>query len=486
MIRSEGYLISLLKELRTFTNETGWVEFKVNNDEPEVIGEYISALSNSAALNGKTKAYMVWGIEDVNHDIVGTIFMGKNAKKGNEDLESWLLRLLSPKIIFTFYELILEGKRVVILEIERAADKPVQFKGSEYIRVGSYKKNLKDFPEVERELWRIFDNKPFESMIAVEHLHDTEVLSLLDYPKYFELLQLPLPEGRSNILNRLKEDDMIEIDSAGKWNITNLGAILFAKKLSDFKHLKRKAVRVILYKGNSKYETIREQEGGKGYASGFEGLIDFIDNLLPRNEVIGKALRQDLPMYPELAVRELVANAIIHQDFTIRGTGPMVEIFSNRMEVTNPGIPLVKTERFIDSPPRSRNEALASFMRRIGVCEERGSGFDKVVTLTERYQLPAPIIEATEEHTKVILFAHVPFKEMSKEDKVRACYLHACLKYVMRDYMTNTSLRERFGLDDKGISSVSRIIRDAIEDGQIKHLDPNTAPRYFKYIPYWA
>lgn len=145
MIRSEGYLISLLKELRTFTNKTGWVEFKVNNDDPEAIGEYISALSNSAALNGKTKAYMVWGIEDENHDVVGTTFMGKNAKKGNEDLESWLLRLLSPKIIFTFYELTLEDKKVVILEIERAADKPVQFKGSEYIRVGSYKKILRTF-----------------------------------------------------------------------------------------------------------------------------------------------------------------------------------------------------------------------------------------------------------------------------------------------------------------------------------------------------
>lgn len=125
-------------------------------------------------------------------------------------------------------------------------------------------------------------------------------------------------------------------------------------------------------------------------------------------------------------------------------------------------------------------------MRRIGVCEERGSGFDKVVSLTELYQLPAPIIEVTEEHTKIIIFTHIPFKEMSKEDKVRACYLHACLKYVMRDYMTNTSLRDRFVLDDKGISSASRIIRDTLESGQIKPVDPNTAPRYLKYIPYWA
>ena len=95
-------------------------------------------------------------------------------------------------------------------------------------------------------------------------------------------------------------------------------------------------------------------------------------------------------MYPELAVRELVANAVIHQGFSLRGTGLMIEMFADRMEITNPGEPLIQTERFIDSPPRSRNEALASFMRWVGVCEERGSGFDKVVSMTELYQLPAP------------------------------------------------------------------------------------------------
>lgn len=152
---------------------------------------------------------------------------------------------------------------------------------------------------------------------------------------------------------------MIIRNSIGKWDISNLGAILFAKNLNDFKLLKRKSVRVIQYKGNSRIETIREQEGGKGYASGFEGLIEFINNLLPRNEIIGQAFREELPMYSELAVRELVANAIIHQDFFIRGTGPMIEIFSNRMEITNPGRSLVSPERFIDTPPKSRNESLA-------------------------------------------------------------------------------------------------------------------------------
>lgn len=486
MVRSEDFLRSLLNELRSLPQETGWVEFKHNNDEPVMIGEYISALSNTAALHGKAHAYLVWGIEDNTHDIIGTDFSPHSAKKGNEELESWLLRLLSPRIFFSFHDLDTENGKVIILEIERASNKPVQFQGHEFIRIGSYKKNLKEYPENERELWRIFDKIPFEDQVAVENVPETEVLSMLDYPSYFELLDIPLPENRKAIIDKLSDDYMIARTNAGGWNITNLGAILFAKNLKNFPQLKRKSVRVIVYKGKNRIETLREQEGVKGYASGFEGLIGFLDNLLPRNEVIGKALRKEVPMYPELAVRELVANSIVHQDFSLRGTGPMIEVFSDRMEITNPGLPLVKTERFLDSPPRSRNETLASFLRRVGVCEERGSGIDKVVSLTEFYQLPAPIIEVTDEHTRVTLFTHKPFSEMEREEKIHACYMHACLKYVTKEHMTNTSLRQRFGLNTKNSSTVSRTIKEAVEGGRVKPLDSDTAPRYMKYIPYWA
>jgi len=197
-------------------------------------------------------------------------------------------------------------------------------------------------------------------------------------------------------------------------------------------------------------------------------------------------LRRDVPVYPELAVRELVANAIIHQDFFIRGSGPMIEIFSDRMEITNPGIPLVRTERFLDSPPRSRNEALASFLRRAGICEERGSGIDKVVFQTELYQLPAPLFEVAEEHTRALLFAPKPLREMEKDDRVRACYLHACLKYVNREFMTNATLRERFGIDPKNSALASRIIRDTVEQELIRLSDPDSSRKHSKYIPFWA
>ena len=142
---------------------------------------------------------------------------------------------------------------------------------------------------------------------------------------------------------------MIKKNDAGSYGITNLGAILIAKKLDDFKGLKRKSVRVIVYENATRIKTIKEQMGVKGYASGFEGLIDFINGLIPRNEIIGKALRKDVPMYPTIAVRELVANALIHQDFC-PWIGPMIEIFTDRMEITNPGESLVKTDRFLDSP----------------------------------------------------------------------------------------------------------------------------------------
>lgn len=484
--RPVEYIVGLIHELLNLPKETEWVEFKHNNDNPDEIGEYISALSNSATLLGKVNAYMVWGVDSQSHAVLGTTFRPATCKVGNEELENWLLHLLAPKINFRFHEVSIEDKPVVLLEIGAAYRHPVQFKTIEFIRVGSYKKKLKDHPERESELWRIFDKTPFEREIAAENMASDDVLRLLDYPAYFDLLKLPLPASRDGILGGLQADELIVQGKGGKWNISNLGAMLFAKKLTDFRTLKRKAIRVILYKGENKVETVREQEGGKGYASGFEGLISYIVGLLPENEVIGQALRRKMPMFPDLAIRELVANAIIHQDFHVTGTGPMIEIFASRMEITSPGLPLVKVDRFLDSPPKSRNEALASFMRRVGVCEERGSGIDKVVFETEFYQLPAPVFETTDEHTRAVLFAHRELKEMDKEDRIRACYLHACLRYVQRDFMTNTTLRERFGISEKNSAMASRIIKDTLTADRIRLYDDSVGSKAKKYLPWWT
>src|SRR5713226_6768416 len=192
---TQEYLAGLVAELRKLPAETEWVEFKENKENPEEVGEYLSALSNTAALCGKADAYLVWGIDDKTLEVVGTKFRAGTAKKGSEDLESWLLRLLSPRIDFRFWPVEVEGKNMVLLEIPRASSKPVQFQGQEFVRVGSYRKKLKDFPEKERELWRIFDHTFFEEIIAIERARADDVLRLLDYPAYFDLLERPLPSN---------------------------------------------------------------------------------------------------------------------------------------------------------------------------------------------------------------------------------------------------------------------------------------------------
>lgn len=485
-IRSDDYLTGLVRELCKLPRETEWVEFKQNDATPETIGENISALANSAALEGKASAYLVWGVRNEDHAVVGTVFDPSQRRIGNEKLENWLLRLLEPKIEFRFFSVKMNAQTVVLLEISRATRQPVRFKGTEFLRVGTYTKKLKTFPEKERALWRIFDQTTFEDGMAAEHRDDAEVLKLLDYPAYFDLLKVPLPENRNGILSALAADDLIRSCEAGGWNVTNLGAVLFARNLGNFPRLRRKAVRVIQYRGAGRIKASKEREIVKGYANGFDELINSITGLLPVDEIMTSALRKTVPRFPELAVRELVANALIHQDFFMTGTGPMVELFDDRIEITNPGEPLVDTRRFLDTPPKSRNETLASLMRRFGICEERGSGIDKVVFEVELAQLPAPLFEVPEGFTRTVLFAHKPFTRMNKNDRQRACYLHACLKYITGDCLTNASLRERFGIEAKNKASVSRYIREAVETGLIKPDDGSRSRRWMKYVPFWV
>lgn len=476
----------LLDYLRAANRESEWVEFKMNDDDPEQIGEYISALANSATLVGKRFGYIVWGVSNITHDIVGTTVRLHEKKVGNEEVESWLMRLISPRVNFRFLEGEVDGGYVSLLEIPAASHTPVRFKDHEFVRVGSYKKKLRDFPEKERELWRILEKSAWETETAVAHVAPPDVLTLIDYPAYFELTKTPLPETRSSILSTLAEDGLIEKDQAA-FNVLNLGAILFARDLSKISHVGRKAVRLVIYEGRDRTATRREQPGQMGYASGFGRLVGYLNDLLPANEQIKQAYRTEVRVYPEIAIRELIANALIHQDFRITGTGPLIEVFSDRIEIGNPGEPLIDTKRFLDAPPRSRNEKLAALMRRMNICEERGTGIDKVVMAAEMFQLPAPRFDVTMQHTKATLFAPRKMSDMDREDRIRACYQHACLRYVSNDLMTNTSLRVRLGIADENYSIASRVIADTIDAKLIKKRDPDSkSKKHAKYVPYWV
>lgn len=165
----------------------------------------------------------------------------------------------------------------------------------------------------------------------------------------------------------------------------------------------------------------------------------------------------------------------------------MIEIFYNRIEITNSGKPLINTLRFIDHSPESRNEKLAGFMRRLGICEERGSGIDKVIALCEIFQLPAPEFIEGDNYTRVILFAPKTLHQMDRQDKIRACYQHCCLRYVSGEKMTNQTIRERFKIEDHNAATASRIIADTIKEELIRDDDENSKSRKFaKYVPFWS
>lgn len=480
-------VLKLIHHLIALPHETEWVEWKQNNSNPDTIGEYLSALSNSATLHSQPKGYLLWGIDDKTHQIVGTTFEPHSRKVGNEELENWLLRSLTPHPNLRIHEIPTEHGKVVLFEVTAATHTPVRFEEIEYIRIGSYKKKLKEYPEKERALWQQFRTFHFEEEIALSNASVNDVLGLLDYPSYFALTTQPLPTSPEAIMNRLKEERLITPARTSDWSITNLGALLFAKDLTRFERLSRKTLRIIVYKDNRRVYTQREQEIKAGYAIGFAQAIDFIHAQLPVSERIGQAYREEKHIYPSLAIRELVANALIHQDFLMTGTGPKVEIFSDRVEITNPGTPLIEPARFIDQPPLSRNEQLARFMRRINICEERGSGIDKVISEIELGQLPPPDFKSSGEHTIVTLYAPKASNEMHAEERVRACYQHACLQYVSNDRLTNASLRGRFGIEEHNYSTASRIIADTVKAGFVKPFDPtSSSKKQSSYVPFWA
>lgn len=273
-------------------------------------------------------------------------------------MEAWLLRMLFPRINFRFFEISMENETVVLLEIPCAEKQPVQFAGAEYIRIGTNKKNLKEYPDKERELWRTFDSTPYELRIAMSNLDEDAMVSLMDFSQYYDKLELPIPRNRDKILEDLQHEKFIVKNDAGNWDITNMGAIMIAKDLKKFENLHQHSVRVIWYKEKSRLNAIREKEFTSGYAFSHEDIVQYIMTIIPQEEFIVEAMRKSIVSFPEIAIRELLANAMIHQDLQQRGTNPMVEVFQNRIEFSNAGAPLVAIERIVDSVPVSEMKIL--------------------------------------------------------------------------------------------------------------------------------
>ncbi len=379
-----------------------------------------------------------------------------------------------------------DGCSLLFVHIPEQQDKPVYLRGKDIFT--SYHRSAGQTVKMSKgqvkALIALSAGLSFEKQIALKNLTIKEILSYLNYEFLFKILDKNVPTSTDSIISRLEDFKMCE--RAGElWNITNLGAILFARDLNSFPNMQGREVIVRKYVSTNNRQQEFEQHATLGYAVGFEGLVDYIMKHTAREQIEIK--REAVPIYPRIAIREFVANALVHQDFAVSGMPVTIEIFSNRLTITNAGAPLNDINRLIDLPPQSRNELLAQTMFLLGICERRGSGIDRAVAAIEGMSLPAVRFTKSEQHTRVFLFPQKDIKDMTKNEKVEICYQHACIVYEDGKAINNQSLRERFGLNKNDSSVASRIISDTMEAGLIKPADTETnSKKYMSYIPYYG
>lgn len=475
-----NWLTQSLEPIPHELNELDWKASLTGNKERLI--EHLIAFANHP--NG---GFLVFGVQD---DATLSGVEQSGVAQTVNTLANLGRDAVEPPLVIDHAVVDYQGVALLLVYISEQSNKPVHRRGKSieeaWIRSGgtTRKASRQDIAGL-----MLNSQAPrWEALRASNLLRGDELLALLDLSVIANLLQRPLPVEEGELLRWLVDEGMVTPDSNGYY-LTNFGAIAAARNLEQFDTLKRKRIRVIRYRGMNKVDTIDEMMGQKGYAAGFEGLIGHLKRVLPHSEVIQQSLRTEVCIYPEIALRELAANTLIHQDFTITGSGPMIEIFDDRIEFTNPGslLPGKRPDRLIGTTPESRNEVLASAFRRYRICEERGTGFQKVVASIELFGLPPVVFTPMENAFKVTLYAPKKFADMAQDERIEACYQHAVLQYLSSQTVTNTTARQRFKLHDKRRTVVSNLLTEAAEKGRIKRKDPDgTSTKFVEYVPYWA
>lgn len=381
-----------LEELRRLPAETEWVEFKHNNSNPEEIGEYISAISNGAALHGKRTGYLVWGIEDGTRSVVGTSFQPKTAKKGNEELENWLLRLLEPRIDFSIHEFEVDGKPIVLFAVQAANSRPVRFGGEEYIRVGSYKKKLKDYPEKERRLWQLLSNQKIDwsaQIVPSATIADLD-RAALDFGR--------AQYRQKNLQNAAEIDAWDDVTFLNKakvligGKVTNAAIVLLGKP-ETAAFIAPAQARITWVLRDERNEEMDYAHFDPPFLLASDNVLNKIRNLTIRRLPSGTLFPQELSQYDPWVIRETLHNCIAHQDYNLRARINVVEsptslLFANAGSFI-PG----SVEEMIrsDAPPGIyRNPFLAQAMVSLNMIDTIGSGIKRMFRRQKERSFPMP------------------------------------------------------------------------------------------------
>lgn len=453
--------------------ESRQLEFKEarNRYSTEKLEEYCCALANVGG------GSIFFGITDKRpRTVVGTSIFENCIEK-----EHRLREILH--IPVNVVEHSYQGKRVIEFRVPpRPRGNAISLRGVFWTRSGEslVPMRISDIAEIFKET-----KVPFEEDIAREHCTEEEVLSLLDVPAV--CTRLRNSESQSHT-DQLRELELLRFitrpeQRLDRWHITNLGALIAAKNLEDF-NLGNFKIRVLKYQSTHKIHAVSDEFFVEGYAISMPNTLAHLKRMLPIREDI-EGDRVTVELYPEVALRELVGNALIHQDFDTPSGGnyPTIEIFEDRVEITNGGQPLIEVRKFLRENSQ-RNRELSDAMRRLKFAENRGSGVDRTLLALEEIHGAAPEFIKESQSTKVVLHGNKKWEQMSAEERMWSAYMHCALLYENGGGMTNSSLRDRFALSANKSSQVSQVITALLESNQIMR-DPS-APggrKGSRYIP---
>lgn len=454
--------------------ETHQLEFKsaATRFDSEKAARYCIAIANSGG------GHMYLGIADkMPRTVTGT-----KAFRNIESIEKWLSDKTNLKIRVKEYWY--DTKRVVELEIpSRPHGRPLELDGTFWTRTGESLTGM-----TADEIAGIIKESQidFELEVASTSLTAQEVLQMLDVRALFNLLEKPLPHGVEMQMRELLGLGLIKKSSIpGEWMVLNIGALMIAHDLADF-DLRIHKLRVIQYAATGRINSTMDRVYDQGYAIAIPEAIAMLTSMLPKHEDFSRAHRTEVSTYPLLALREFIANAIVHQDFRETGGGnyPTVEAFQDRIEISNAGVPLIEVKKFVTEVAQ-RNRILSDMMRRVGLAENRGSGIDRSLAAIEEIQGATPEFLTESYMTRVIMRGSQSWEQMGPQARRWTAYMHCCLKWVEGEQMTNATLRQRFGLSDSKTQIISNLIRDLVQE-QIIMIDPKgpTGPKGRRYIPY--
>ena len=388
-------LIALIDRLRIEPYEQEWFEFKQNNFEPQLIGEYLSALANAACLAGKPRGYLIFGIDDITHNITGTTFDPYKTKgKGNQDLHIWLRRGLQPNVGFEITEVHHPEGRIILFSIIAAWDHPVQFYGEAYIRVGSSKTELAKYPELERAIWTFrtdWSAQVCETATIDDLEPDAIIRAREEYIKNNPKKKEDIPGW----------DDIIFLNKAGltiHGAITNTALLLLGR--AESASLFSPAVaRITWILKDDKNQELDYYHADPPFLLQVDEILNKIRNLTIRVMPSGTLFPEPLVQYDTWVIREALHNCIAHQDYNLRGRIQVIETPENLI-LTNLGRFLpgdVQTVIMQDAPLEIyRSPFLAKAMVNLNMIDTQGGGIKKMFQFQAGRFFPLPDYDFSE------------------------------------------------------------------------------------------